>query len=500
MEIRQSNILKQRRVFICYCHREPDKRRALIFADALRKKGLDVFIDTEMEGGKEKPTEIRKMIEKCDHFFLLLSKEAAKAEEVYEEVVVAASFSRNIIPVRIQYPVIKGENLPERLAKYIGQLHPLRWDEEDHTNRIVEHILSISDEKADFSDTTNFSPKKHVTSCNSSDFSMIFPGKALGKNSHLYITRKEDKKVIDAISKPHSFVLLHGSHRTGKTSLIMRTHDSIKDIRSVLVDFDLFTEKDFQSSNSIWYAISYSILQQLESKQRGLSFSDQHSHDSNFYNFLTRFVFPANNSHLLICLDNVDLVFNYPIKDEFFRTIQSFYNRGSFNPTLRKIRWLVGVSYESRFFIKGVSQSSFNIGYPVKLNTFTYDEVFEFAKRHHLDLEDDVLNFMIKCVGGHPYLVHLILYKLEENPAVQTLICDIYLPELTKIREYFERYLMHFREEKNLADTMKELIYGIDSGDIRLSSRLEAAGIVNRDGEKLIPFCEFCANYFEAMI
>src|SRR5262249_40397091 len=147
-------------------------------------------------------------------------------------------------------------------------------------------------------------------------------------------------------------------------------------------------------------------------------------YDSNILNFLDNFIFRNNKMPLLICLDEVNRVFNTPIQSEFFSSVRSFYNSGAYDPIFAQVRWILSTSSEPTFFIDDINQSPFNIGRQVKLDAFTLMEVEKFAVLYGLTLEHHILTKIMAYIGGRPYLVHLLFDYLVKNPEKYSLVFD----------------------------------------------------------------------------
>src|ERR1051326_2509639 len=98
-------------IFISYRHQEPDSTLARTFADALKRAGHDVFIDTSsLRWGNNWVKEIREALERSDYLLLLLSREAAASDMVVEEVSIAKELAQKhngvpvILPLRVRLP------------------------------------------------------------------------------------------------------------------------------------------------------------------------------------------------------------------------------------------------------------------------------------------------------------------------------------------------------------------------------------------------------------
>ncbi|MBI1928935.1 AAA-like domain-containing protein, partial [Candidatus Poribacteria bacterium] len=234
---------------------------------------------------------------------------------------------------------------------------------------------------------------------------LIIPGGAIDADSPFYMMRDADEEVLYAVHRARAMITVRGARQTGKTSLIMRVYTAVRraesQMRSIFVDLQTFPHEDFQSLSTIWRAIAIQITDQLQLEGwNSTGWQVEGNYDRNFSRFLDGFVFDADERPLLTCLDEVDRVFNAPIRTEFFASIRAFYNRGAIDPSWKKVRWLLGTSSEPSFFIEDLTQSPFNIGLRTELNIFTPEVVAEFALRHGLTPDCNTLDQIMDYVGG----------------------------------------------------------------------------------------------------
>lgn len=328
---------------------------------------------------------------------------------------------------------------------------------------------------------------------------LLQPGGAIDINSHFYIKRKEDDKVLNEVKKVRSIVTIRGPRQTGKTSLIQRVYIDLKksgELRPVIVDFQKFPSVELKSLQEIWKAITLEIEFQLGIEVRNLEYwNPKFSYDQNVSLFLKRFVFMENKNPVLFCFDEVDKIFFSPIKDDFFGSIRFFYNKGAYDLTWKKIHWLLSTSSEPSFFIENIRESPFNIDLRILLNSFTFNETLEFAHRHGLLPDKTTIDRIMTFLGGRPYLLHLFLHNaaLHSVPLEKQFNTD----DFSIFLDHLGQYLNQFHREPKLATAMQQVISGNDCRDKKLADRLEAAGLARRDRYgHLVCTCSLYADYF----
>ncbi len=336
---------------------------------------------------------------------------------------------------------------------------------------------------------------------------LIHPGGPLDVDSQVYIKRDTDEDVIDELSMPRGLVTVQAPSQSGKTSLMLRIHVNAKKvlhdntIRSVFVDFQALPQRCFESLECIWRAIVQEISIQLSLVEKQTPFwNDNDAYDRNMNGFLDHYVFEKDVSSLLLCLDEVDRVFTTSVKTEFFASIRAFYGRGAFDDAWKRMRWLLNTSSEPAFFIEDINQSPFNVGEYVRLRPFTAAQVHQLARCHGLDLSSELLNQIMRYLGGRPYLTHLLFYRMAKEPRHCQLFFDgakggqIFLKHL-------KRYLKQFQKDTGLAQAFKNVIQEKGCQNEMMAERLEAAGLAKRDAEQnVVSGCELYSKYFGKML
>ena len=92
------------KAFISYKHEvEPDEALADCFTKYLIKQGHQVFIDKQILIGQKWPPIIRQKIEEADCLVVLISNHSVASDMVIEEVSIAHSLKKIILPVYVEY-------------------------------------------------------------------------------------------------------------------------------------------------------------------------------------------------------------------------------------------------------------------------------------------------------------------------------------------------------------------------------------------------------------
>ena len=331
------------------------------------------------------------------------------------------------------------------------------------------------------------------------------PGGTIATDSKFYIKRPADVAVFNKVKTPRGLVTIKGPRSTGKSSLIERTFKDLKqtdsDLRPVYIEIKTFPEDAFKSTDTIWKEIALRISDYLRIDAWSVKeWNGNRGYDWNFTRFLENFVFDENKSPLLLCLDQVDTVFETPIYTQFFSTIRSFYNRAAGDLFWRNIRWLLCSRSEPSFFIQNLRESPFNVGLQIELNEFSYDEVCDFTRRHGIAPAPDLVKNIIEYTGGKPYLVHSLLYNMKYSPEVKIDFFNSQEIREKLFAEFLETYLEGFQNDAKLAAAMKKVIKEKECKDIKMIHRLKSAGLILCKKQKVLCSCKLFAEYFRGKL
>ncbi len=329
------------------------------------------------------------------------------------------------------------------------------------------------------------------------------PGGALDLDSRFYIRRDADEDLFFALQQPRALVTAVGPRQVGKTSLAMRAYSSAERIepsmRAVFVDFQSIDGNVFESLDAIWRAVADSIAEQLELPDDLLdSWNPGGSYNRNFKTFLRKGAFRERKDPLLLVFDEVDRVFGHAAAQDFFGSIRFFFNQGAMDSVWKSVRWILSASTEPAFFIEDISQSPFNIGLRLDLNSFDTERIADFAGRHGIRLSPELRQRIASYIGGRPFLSHMLFYHWARKPSDREKFLDADTAGSGIFKDHLHRFLVHFQREPDLAACMSKIISGQGCDDLKTVIRLESAGLVKRlENNEVAPFCDLYAEFFK---
>jgi len=322
--------------------------------------------------------------------------------------------------------------------------------------------------------------------------------------SPLYVEHpKIESRCYETLLQRGSLVRIKAPQKMGKTSLMARVlaRSERQGYRTVHLDLNLAEEMDFGSLDKFlqWFCVR--ITQELQLPNKLADSWDERFSTSkvNSTAYFESYLLPQVDSPLVLCLDNVDLVFPYSaIASEFLGLLRAWHEKATTRKLWQKLRLVVVHSTEVYIPLK-INESPFNVGVQIELPELTREQVEELAKRYQLNLTAVEVTQLMAMVGGHPYLVskafsHLKIYhntSLEQLLQAATTEAGIY-------RNHLRRHWGVIQQDAELKEALKLVVSATDT--VRLAStqayKLDSMGLVRRRGNDVTPRCNLYRIYF----
>ncbi|MEA5472479.1 AAA-like domain-containing protein [Spirulina sp. 06S082] len=320
------------------------------------------------------------------------------------------------------------------------------------------------------------------------------------KTSKIYIERPPiEETCYQEILKPGSLIRIKAPKQMGKTSLAIALRDraakdgyrtvhlSLKAIdRSALGDLEQFLR---QFCNAV--CLELSISQDTED-----DWSDGIGSKSSCTNYFEKHFLSDSSSPLLLCLDDVDFIFSYPVAEEYLTLLRFWHERAKTRSLWKELRLIVVHSTED-YPTLNINHSPFNVGLPIELPPFTLEQVQQLADRHKVDR--DRVQKLTAMVGGHPFLLQQALFHLKTHPESQL---DDLLRDAPTAAGIYSNYLMELLQElkqhQELAQALKQVVQSQNSVRLEttISYKLNSIGLVKHQGNEVVVSCELYREYF----
>ncbi|MUG96923.1 hypothetical protein F7734_33115 [Scytonema sp. UIC 10036] len=355
----------------------------------------------------------------------------------------------------------------------------------------------VSSEIALMDRSPNYDNRSKLTKC------LKYPSGPLPLDSKLYIPRLPlEELAYQEIIQPGCVIRIQGGREMGKTSLMLRIIDRARVLgfKTVKLNINQVDINILQKPQLFMQWLAASISRQL-----GTEFDAKQHWDEEIGSnlsctlYLKEYLLANLETPLVLVLQEVQRIFEYPnLAKELLPLLRSWHEEAQQDQVWQKLRFLIVYSTESYFHFD-VNQSPFNIGLPLKLSDFTYEQIIELAKRYGIDWRDkDRVQELIKLIGGHPALINLTLYyiccqqfKLENVLQTASIQKNIYL-------QHLQRLLHKLQQNSQLLDVFKTMIMAKHDSHIDLSTtyKLESMGLIRLQKQEWVISCELYREFF----
>ena len=339
--------------------------------------------------------------------------------------------------------------------------------------------------------------------------SLEFPNGPVSLDSRFYIPRPPIEQLAYAeIAQPGSVICIKAPKKMGKSSLILRilAHAANLEYSTVSLDFQQADKAVFANIDKFlrWFCANISRELGLEPKLNDY-WNQEIGNKVSCSLYFQEYLLPSLKNPLVLVLNEVDWVFEYPeITDEFLSLLRFWYEQAKGVEIWQKLRLVLAYSTEI-FVLLRLTPSPFHIGLPLKLPPFTKEQVQDLAQRHGLDWTNgSEVERLMAMVGGHPYLVRLALYSLMGKGGLQRDLEQLLQQARTETgiyNEYLRQYVLALREQPELEAAFAEVIFATSPVKLEpvVAYKLQSMGLVNLQGEYCTPTYELYRLYFRQL-
>lgn len=264
---------------------------------------------------------------------------------------------------------------------------------------------------------------------------LIAPGGSY--DSRFYVSRQRTESQADSyLATSGKPTILWGPERFGKTWLLERLLENWKtrypNGRIARINLNEFTEEDFASYSSFLFQISLHFSAQI----LGLTdlphkiWQTDNTPNTRMKQLVRLIIAPGNirNDPTLLVLDHVDMLLRYrKISGTFFRMLRGWLDERT--ATWEAFRLLLTVTTSPNHLSEDAHSSPFeNLSEPLFVEPFGLEQIRQIAEKYKVNWNQLELLRLHDWVGGHPYLVSMIVYEsalgnrsltdLIENPPI----------------------------------------------------------------------------------
>jgi len=494
-------------VFISYRHVSPDQDLAAELAKYLDERKVSYFVDKKIRIGEKWVKVIDRELRACESLVVLISADSIRSDALSYEVKLARQWDKRIFPVRVNYDGA----LPADLGYYLDRIQYKLWRTGESFAPICGSILDgIRGNWVQ--DGLEPSPEAlrrlgEVTELRGAPLPSADPRLetgALKLDSPFYVRRPADEAIERLVCQPGETILVKGPRQVGKTSLAARAQAAAQSNsqQTCYIDFQLIDGARYRKFGTLLQYLADRLERELQTTIKRKEVWNKMLGDADsLTEFMERAVLAGREKPVLVCLDEVDNVFNHAYRDDFFGLLRGWHNRRATHTARNWNRFnlLIAHSTEPSLFIRDLSQSPFNVGTPLRLGDFERNEILWLNQRHACPLKgvEDV-EHLIRLVGGHPYLVRQAFFSLSANGGSIAGLENAAADDTGPFGDHLRRLLWAMRANDRLRKSLKQVVIGKGCKNEDDFQRLRAAGLVDGVSRQTArPRCELYARYLK---
>jgi transcriptional regulator with XRE-family HTH domain len=329
-----------------------------------------------------------------------------------------------------------------------------------------------------------------------------FPDGSVALDSPFYVERPSiESDCYQEILKPGSLIRIRGPRQTGKTSLLNRilayaVQNTYQVVRLNLRQAD---KSIFTDLNKLlrWFCLN--VSRQLNLTPNLDEYWDEEIGSKvSCTVYFQSHILEQLNTNLVISIDEVDAVFNYPdLAEDFLALLREWHEEATIEQSWRKLR--LAISHSTEVYIPlNIHQSPFNVGLPLRLPQFNPQQVQNLAQLHCLIWTMADTHQLIAMLGGHPYLIRLALYHLARQDITLEQLLQSAPTHAGVYSDHLRRCLGNVKQQPELASALKQVVSAQTPVQLppAIVYQLDSMGLVSLDGNRISPSCELYRQYF----
>jgi hypothetical protein len=224
--------------------------------------------------------------------------------------------------------------------------------------------------------------------------------------------------MLQQISRVGTTTVVKGPRQMGKSSLLARAMATVQQNqqKALYLDFQFVDNEQLASLESLLYYLSRKFARAFKTATKPDDFWDNSlGAKDNLTDFIEEAILAVTSSPIWVLFDEADRVFNYPYRDDLFATLRGWHNLRAMRENWRRFNLVIAHSTEPYLWIQDINQSPFNVGYPIRLVDFNFDQIEALNVKHGTPLKTgDEIQQLLTLLGGQP-LVVLRIAKFDDG-------------------------------------------------------------------------------------
>lgn len=334
-----------------------------------------------------------------------------------------------------------------------------------------------------------------------------FPEGSVALDSQFYLERDSSESLCyENIIKTGSLIRIKAPKLMGKTSLMNRiiAYAASQNYQAVYLDLSSVDRGIVTNLDKFlrWLCLKVGRQLHLENQLNEYWDTDILGSNDNCTAYFEEYLLGEIDCPLVLGLDDVDRLFPYTeVIEDFFGMLRSWHEKGKMSNIWKKLRLVIAHSTEI-YIPLDINKSPFNAGVPVELHEFNQKQVDTLARLHELYWNHSQIEQLMAMVGGHPHLLRLAMYYICSDQISLEQLLQEAPTEAGIYSNHLRRLWETLQQVSDLAEAFKTVV--TSSQAVELDSmqiyKLHSMGLVQRQGNKVIPRCRLYREYFRRVL
>jgi hypothetical protein len=279
--------------------------------------------------------------------------------------------------------------------------------------------------------------------------------------------------------------MIWGPKRFGKTWLFkyvisqLRKNDE-ESLKIVEIDLKSLSQQTLSSIDGLLRHLGEQIIEELQGPNHQSLvadiWKDPGTPSTKLNRLMENHILPGVKERLILAIDRADAVWGSPPQGDFYNLLHGWSD--STDELWSRLRLLLTGSTTPTLLTDGVNASLFCKIPPIRLSDLKDDQMRELAERYDLKYDQTDIDCLISKVGGHPFLVRLVMQAAGLRNKTISEILDPRQFDQIGLTQYLEEIRQWLAGNK-LIDVMRNvLINPNDYLDPDIEERLFKAGLI----------------------
>lgn len=315
-----------------------------------------------------------------------------------------------------------------------------------------------------------------------------------------------EENCLKVLQQEQSLLRIRAPHNSGKTRLVnwLVHHLKQDNYQPVIIDCEEEKATIALSCEDLLLSICRTITQELKINESLLdkfwSRPGTPAHKTRRY--LEEYVLQPSANPLVFVFEKFDTVLETEtIGNEICGILRSWHERRS--QPWRKLRLIIIHSTEFYSNYDFYASPLIGVGYVASLSDFNAEQVLSFAQVNGINWTLSDVHKVMNLVGGNPYLIKLILVKLQEGNSLEKVLDDA-LQGREPFQSHFFLLMRYLKSNANLRNIFRQILQKKALTPAQMKGEsvqfLERLGLIDKNYDTLEVRCNLYQVYFDDLL